>query len=149
MSDWRFVIIGCLCVLGGIILTHSLFLYSKFHTDYDGYMWRAVRKIWGFLLLFLLIEWVVGCFFFLPISYLGSSMYPFVAAVIGCVVAFAPSALELHLLPEEGVTVAKLQRPLTKMVLKLNLALRLQFAWAIESCRQQDLYDCQRANGWG
>src|SRR2546421_11575814 len=140
MSDWRFVIIGCLCVLGGIILTHSLFLYSKFHTDYDGYMWRAVRKIWGFLLLFLLIEWVVGCFFFLPISYLGSSMYPIVAAVIGCVVGFAPGAFELHLFAQGGGNVAKLLRPPTEKGFKLNLALRLPISWASEFCRQHGLY---------
>lgn len=150
MPDWKLVIAGCLCILGGIILTHSLFLYSQFYTDSEGYMWRAARKIWGFLLPFFLVEWIIGCFFFLPLTpFISYAMYPILAAVIGFVVAFAPSALEQRLLPKEGTTVAKLRRPLTRMVLKLNLALRHKFAWAIESRRQQDLYDCQHANGWG
>src|SRR5688572_11240926 len=132
MSDWKPVALGCLCVLGGILLTHLLFLYSQFNADSQGYMWRAARKLWGFVLPFFLVEWVAGCFFFLPIYFIpvnylsgylpadylsGYRMHliiAVIAAVIGFLVAFAPTALELHSLPEEGVTVASLQKPLTR-----------------------------------
>jgi hypothetical protein len=114
-------------------------------------MWRAARKIWGFLLLFVVVQWIIGIFFFLllhrAVNYTTVPLWVF-GLIIGILTAFAPIALENTLLPSEGATVANLQARLTQLLLKLNLVLRYNYANAIESCREQDLYDLQHTDKW-
>jgi hypothetical protein len=112
-----------------------------------------VVKIWPFLLIFLAIEWVIGAFF-LNLS-LALAPYalvvptPLLGVIIGIIVAAIPSALESILLPKKGATVKTLQRPLTRVLLRLNVVPRYNYAWAIEYSREQDLFDCQQPGGWG
>lgn len=117
-------------------------------------MWRAARKIWPFLLMFSIVEWVLGVFFFyatrLVLNFLSLSIPDLLwAGVISIIVAAIPTTLESILLPTEGVTVQALQKRLTRLLLKLNILLRYNFAWAIEYCREEDAYDCQQPDGWG
>lgn len=154
MSDWYPVLLNGLAVLGGILLTHSLFLYSQFYRESQGYMWRAARKVCSFLFMFSIVEWVVGIFFFYLSRYVLSYLSlpipdPLWAGIVGIIVAAIPTTLEGILLPETGVTVKNLQKRLTRLLLKLNILLRYNFAWAIEYCREQDVYDCQQPDGWG
>lgn len=152
MPDWLFLIINLLSILAGIVLTHSLIIYSRFHSESAGYMWRAVRKIWLFLFVFVIIEWIIASFFFLLISVpVGFTFFPLsiLAAIVGILAAFAPTSLENIVLPQEGVSVKKLKKPLTKLLLTLHLTLRHEFAWAITSRRQQDVFDSQHStNDW-
>jgi hypothetical protein len=144
MSDW-------LALLGGIVLTQVLFLSSQFYRESEGYMLRAVRKLWPFLLTFLIVEWVVGLLFFHLLHYIQWLIpvpIPLLAFIAGVIVAAIPTALEGILLPKD-TKIETLNRRLTKLLLKLNIALRHNYAWAIESCRQQDVYDCQEENSWG
>jgi hypothetical protein len=150
MSDWLPTILNSLAVLGGIVLIHSIFLYSQFYRDSQGYMWRAVRKIWFFLLMFFIIEWAIGALFF----YLSLGLPRYVsvpvlllAAIIGIVVAAFPIVLEGIFLPKSSSTVETLERPLTRLLLKLDIVLRYNFAWAIEYSKEQDLFDCQQPHG--
>jgi hypothetical protein len=70
------------------------------------------------------------------------------AFIIGIIVATIPTALEGIFLPKD-TTIETLKRRFTRLLLKLNIALHYNYAWAIESCRQQDVYDCQEENSWG
>jgi hypothetical protein len=115
-------------------------------------MWRAARKIWGFLVLFFLIEWVIGIFFFHIISsFINNTSYFswLLAIVIGLFIASIMTVLEKFILPKDDASLKSFGRPYTKRLLKFNFTLRSKFTWAIESCLQQDVYDCQQPNGWG
>jgi hypothetical protein len=152
MFDWSPTILNSIFILLGIVLAHSLFLYSQFYKNSEGYMLRAARKLWFFLLTFFVIEWVIGAFFFFLAA--GLPQYASVpllifGGIIGIIVAAIPTALEHVLLPKTGSTVETLGRPLTRLLLKLNIVLRYNFAWAIESCREEDAFDCQKPDGWG
>ena len=138
-------------ILAGIVLTNILSLYSQFYKESQGYMLRAAHRIWGYLLTFFIIEWVVAAFFFyLTLGLLLLSAQRFVVAfIIGVLVAAIPMALERSLLPKKGATVKSLERRLTTLLLKLNIAFRHNFAWAIRLCQEQDLYECQQPHGWG
>lgn len=151
-KPWEWLV-ELILILVGIVLTHVLILYSQFYKESQGYMLRAVFKIWPFLLMFLAIEWAIGAFFFnlslaLP-PYALVVPAPLLGVIIGIIVAVIPSALESIFLPNKGATVKTLKRPLTRVLLGLNIVLRYNYAWAIESCRQQDLFDCQQPDGWG
>lgn len=140
--DWSLISIG-------LALTHFLILYSEFHSDAQGYMLLAARKIWYFLTLAFGIEAVIGLFLF----YVGTSKIPgcpkeLLALLTGILVAAIPSGLERILLPEDS-TADSLQKPLTKVLLKLNIIIRYKFAWAIGSRREQDVFDCQCPDAWG
>jgi hypothetical protein len=156
MLDWigpdrLYIILDILALVSGIVLTHALFLYSQFYRESQGYMWRAARKLWAFVLLLFLIEAVVGGFFFYLTRHLPSYISipsQLWAAIIGIIVAAIPTTLENILLPKDDTTVQTLQRRLTRLLLKLNILLRYNFAWNIEYCREQDVFDCQH-NGWG
>ena len=114
-------------------------------------MWRAAKRIWGILLLFVLIEWAIGSFFFVLLrgGFNYFSIHPALSGLItGVLTAFAPTALEVSLLPAEGATVEKVQKRLTKLLVRMKVMLRYNYAHAIESCRQQDLYDIQHTNSW-
>lgn len=151
MPPWMLLVANLLPILVGIILMHSLFLTSQFFADSGGYLCRATKKIWVFLCLFLLVEWAVSSFsFLLTISIFHFSAFPFwlLGITVGILTAFAPSALEVRFLPKEGATVNQIQKPLTRLLLKLHIVLRYNFARAIETCRQQDLYDSQLEDGW-
>lgn len=152
MPEWLSTLANLLCILGGIVITHSLFLYSQFNKNSEGYLLHAARKLWVFLLLFCAVEWMLGSlFFYLTIGFSKSTSVPVLlfAGVIGLIVAAIPTALEALILPKTGTTVERLSRRLTKLLLKLNIMLRHNFAHAIESCRQQDVFDCQQPSGWG
>ncbi|MDQ3817433.1 MAG: hypothetical protein M3362_07050, partial [Acidobacteriota bacterium] len=134
MTEWLPTLLNWFAILGGIILMHSLVLNIQFYRDSQGYMWRAIRKLWFFLLMFLAVEWIIGAFIF----YLCAGLPRYVtvpilllAGIIGIAVAAVPSALEHVLLPRSGTTVETLESNLTKLLLKLNIALRYNFAWAI------------------
>jgi hypothetical protein len=151
-QEWLSTLANLLCILGGIVITHSLFLYSQFNKDTEGYLLRAARKMWVFLLCFCAIELTVGSlFFYLTIGLHQYTPVPILlfAGVIGLIVAAIPNALEALILPKTGVTVERISRRLTRLLLKLNIMLRYNFARAIESCRQQDVFDCQQPDGWG
>ena len=151
MSDWLPTLYNWLTLLGGIVLTQALFLSSQFYRESEGYMLRAVRKLWPFLLTFLIVEWVLGLLFFHllhPVQRYVSVPEPLLAFITGVIVAAIPTALEGILLPKDA-KIETLNRRLTKLLLKLNIALRYNYAWSIESCRQQDVYDCQEENSWG
>jgi hypothetical protein len=116
-------------------------------------MLRAAAKIWPFLLMLIAIEWAIGAFFFnlslaLP-PYVLVVPAPLMGIIVGSIVAVIPSALESILLPKKGATVKTLERPLTRVLLRLKVVPRYNYAWAIESCREQDLFDCQQPDGWG
>ncbi len=116
-------------------------------------MLRAVVKIWPFLLIFLTIEWAIGAFFFnlslaLP-PYALVVPAPLLGVIIGIIVAVIPSALESVLLPKKGATVKTLERPLTRVLLRLKVVPRYNYARAIEYCREHDLFYCQQPDGWG
>lgn len=152
MPEWLPTLLNWLAVLGGIILMHSLTLYFQFHKDSEGYIWWAVKKLKFLLFMFFAVEWIIGAFFFYLI--VGLPQYVFVpqlliAGIIGIVVAAIPTAIESIFLPKSGTTVETLESNLTKLLLKLNIALRYEFASTIESCREQDVYDCQQPEGWG
>lgn len=156
MSAWFPAAIGLLAVLGGIVLTHSLFLYVEFYRESRGYILRAIGKVWPYLFMFFTLEWIFGSLYlFLTLNalkYSSISPLPFAAVVgivIGVIMAAIPIILETRILPKNGITVEKLQSRLVRLVLKLNFVLRYNFAWAIESSRQQDVYDSQTTNAWG
>lgn len=139
-------------ILAGVVLTHSLTLYSQFYRESQGYIWLAARQIWAFLLMFIAIEWVLGGFFFYLTRHLPSYVSipaPLWAGVIGIIVAAIPTASESILLPKEHATVETLRGRLTRLLLKLNILPRYNFARAIEYCREQDVYDCQQPDSWG
>ncbi|HMG74514.1 MAG TPA: hypothetical protein VK582_13525 [Pyrinomonadaceae bacterium] len=101
--------------------------------------------------MFLLVEWAVSSFsFLLTVTIFHFSAFPLwlLGIIVGILTAFAPSALEVRFLPKEGATVNQIQKPLTRLLLKLRIVLRYNFARAIEICRQQDLYDSQLEDGW-
>jgi hypothetical protein len=151
VTDWEFEFVTWALLSIGLVSTHSLFLVSQFLTKSQGYMWRATRKIWTFLSLLFIVELIIAAVFFhlmgMVVSYSTFPRY-LLALVVGLLAASTPTALERIALPKKGTTVAMLKKPLARILLKYNLALRYQFAWAIESCRQQDLYDCQQPDGW-
>jgi hypothetical protein len=152
MPLWLFEILIWAMLSVGIILTHCLFLITQFLKESQGYMWRAAKKIWAFLFLFFIIELLISGFFFYAIN-IGVSYTSFptyiLAVLIGVLAASTPIVLEQVALPKSGTTVAALKKPLAKLLLKLNVTLRYNFAWSIESCREQDLFDCQLPNAWG
>jgi hypothetical protein len=151
MPPWMLLVANLLPILFGIIIAHSLFLTSQFFDDSGGYLWRAARKISAFLFWFLIVEWVLGSFsFLLIVTFFTFSAFPLwlLGIVVGILTAVAPSALEVRFLPKEGATVEQIQKPLTRLLLKLRIALRYHFARAIETCRQQDLYDSQLEDDW-
>lgn len=143
--------IDLVLIMAGIVLTHVLSLHSQFYRESQGYMLRAARRIWVFLLSFFMVEWAVGVLlFYLIVVLLQTSVPSFVVAfIIGIIVAAIPKILESILLPKKATTVKTLERPLTRLLLKLNVAPGYNFAWAIEYLREQDLFDCQQPYGWG
>jgi hypothetical protein len=152
MAGWLFTTTNVLAVLGAIILTHWLFLLLQLYRDSKGYMWRCARKIRAFLLKFITIEWAIGSLLFFLTRGLTSYIpvpAPLWACIIGIIVATASTALESFLLPKDNTTLKTLQRLPTRLILKWNIVLRYKLAWAIEYCRQQDVYDCQEPNAWG
>lgn len=156
MSSWFPIVIALLAVLIGIVLAHSLFLYVQFYRESRGYMWRAVGRIWPYLITIFTIEWMIGSLWvFLAPAAPGHGSAPtllFAALggiVMGTVVAAIPIILEGRFLPKNRMTVEKLQSPIVRLILKSNLVLRYNFAWAVESFRQQDVYDSQTPDGWG
>src|SRR2546423_2983407 len=152
MSDWLSGLHNGVALLVGIVITHSLFLFSQFYGEAEGYMLRAARKLWLFLLMFFAIEWIIGAVFFLTsIKAFEGTPVPswLLAGFIGVVIAAIPSALEGILLPKTGATVKTVERRITKLLLKLRVMLRYNFALAVESSREQDVYDCQQLEGWG
>lgn len=106
-------------------------------------MWRAIRRIWVFLIMYFVMEWIIGfCFFYLTVGvsqYVSVPMLLF-ASIIGILVAAIPVTLESILLPAKNATVDTFRSPLTKLFLKLNLTLRYSFARAIQLCREEDEY---------
>lgn len=152
MPEWVPILGNLLCVLFGIIITHSLFLYYQFYREAEGYFLRAARKLWFFLFLFFTVEWVIGAIFFflaVKIPEYVSIPLPLLALFIGVVIAAIPTVLELLLLPKAAATIKTVQRRITRFLVKLRIMLRHTFAWAIESCREQDVFDCQKPSGWG
>jgi hypothetical protein len=144
-TDW-------IVILAAIAGTHVSILATDFYGNTSGYGWRAARKLWGFFLTFVMVQWVIGILLFnAVISFVGGrpSFALVFAVVIGVIVASLPSILERSLLPEDGLTVRDLQRLGTRALLKLKLTPRHDFAWAIRYCLEQDVYDFQKAGGWG
>lgn len=133
------------------MLTHSLIIYRELHSDSQGYMWLAARKIWLFLVVVFSIEAVIGAFFFfVSLSRIPLCPRILMAILAGIMVAAIPTALELALLPDDAKDpIGKLQKPLTKLLLKFNLMIRYEFATAISNRREQDVFDCQSKNAWG
>ncbi len=150
MTQGQASFIELLAILVGVALTHLLFLYAEFYQNSRGYMWRAARKVWGFLLMSFLVEWTMGIFgFLLLVRSLNNSLLQLVLAVIvGVLVAVIPIVLETRLLTNT-MTVERLQSRFVRLILKMNLALRYNFAWAIQTSIQQDVFDSQTPKAWG
>jgi hypothetical protein len=115
-------------------------------------MWRGAGRIWIFLILFFAVEWLVGVFFFYLI--IGLPKYTSIpilllAGIVGISVAVIPTALEGNLLPKKDTKIETLEKGLTKLLLRLKIKLRHNYAWGIESCRQDDVLGCQEPDGWG
>lgn len=135
-------------ILVGIAGTQWLFLMYQFYSESQGDMLRVARKIWIFLVLLCFGEWAIGNFFFLLLPSVGSSsLSRWISSVLaGVLAASIPIVLEAVFLGKDGVKGAKLQTPLRILVRKLGP--RYNFAWWVETCREQDLYDSQIDNGW-
>lgn len=142
--DWVFI-------LAGIVLTHVFILYSLFYRESSGYLLRAAGKIWLFLFRFFIIQLAIGSFcFYLALTFLGSSGPSWLLAfIIGVAVAAVPTILELALLPKGSTTVTTLRLRLITLLAKLYLLLLPYFAWTIEYCREEDVFDDQQPNAWG
>lgn len=147
MCDWLPALYNCLALLGGVVLTNSLFLYSQFYSESKGYIWRAAQRIRFYLRRFSAAEWIVGLLIFLALRGLQRPA-PALAFVTGVGVAAVLLVVESILLPR-AATARALRRPLTRRLLRLNATPRYNYARAIESCRQQDVFDCQKNNSWG
>lgn len=138
-------------LLAGIVLSHGIYLSYKF-SNAEGYFWLAARKIKNFLLVVLLAELLIGFFVYLSVFYWLPFPYPvklLSAVVFGMVIPVFPHFLEAkNTLPTKN-PFERLRRPLTKILLKYNLAIRYRFATAVSSLRERDVYDCQDKSGWG
>lgn len=140
---------GMLCGIAfGMILVHSLVLF-EFRRDAEGYLRLAARRLKGFLVTVFLIEWLIGTFFFVIFFLWDFLPYPvrlLSAVMVGMLSAFLPYALEGAFLGRNAPFI-KLRRALIRLMRKLNLAVRYEFARAIAIYRERDVYDCQK-NGW-
>ncbi len=149
MSDWLSVPYNGIALLTGIVITHSLFLFTQFYGEAEGYMWRAARKLWHFLLMFFAVEWVIGAVICIQAFTDASPRVWLWSGFIGIIIAAIPTALESILLPKTGATVKTVERRITRLLVKLRVMLRYNFARAVETSREQDVYDCQQPEGWG
>jgi hypothetical protein len=143
----EFSLIGC-SIAGGIILVHALLLFD-FSRNAEGYLFLAARRLKSFLVTVLLVEWLIGAFLFaISFSFLWAylPMRMLLAVMVGMLTASFPYALERAFLPKKAPSL-KLQRFLIKLVFRLNLAVRYEFARAIAICREHDVFDCQ-SKGW-
>lgn len=152
MSDWRLDIIRWVTIVCGIafgmLLVHSLVIY-EFRRDAEGYIRLAMGRLKGFLLTVFVVEWVIGTFFFIASVawiYLPYPVRLLYAVIVGMLSAFLPYTLEGAFLGR-SIFFLRVRRALARLMRRLNLAVRYEFARAIAIYRERDVYDCQK-DGW-
>ncbi|HZG53465.1 MAG TPA: hypothetical protein VEZ40_15140 [Pyrinomonadaceae bacterium] len=137
-------------ILGGLVLTQALRLYVEFYNETDGYMYLAIRKLRVLLTLLCAIGWVFAALLFHLLSaYFPSTPRVLLALFAGIVVAAIPNLLEIFLLPAENAGSKQVVSGAARILRKLNLAIRHNFAHAKQEQRQADNIACQSKGGWG
>lgn len=144
LAEW---VLSVAALLIGLLLAHYIYFSYKF-SNAEGYLWPAVWKIKTFLLAVLAVQLLIAVVLSFPVFYWASLPVKLLWALgVGVLAAGFPYYLEKLLLPVQN-PLRKLERPLTQAFLRYNLAVRHRLAETIATCREHDVFDCQK-DGWG